>query len=60
MIRGQKIYYNTGELSFETCPQTAGTFQGTFLEKVNDHIKILDKNGKLKMVHKSLISIFNI
>jgi len=33
-LRGQRIYRNTGELSFETRPKEAGTFTVTFLEWV--------------------------
>ena len=33
-LRGQKVHRNTGELSFETRPQSAGTFAVTFLEWV--------------------------
>ena len=57
---GTKIFYNTGELSFDNGSRLAGTFGGTFLEAFNDDIKILDKDGNLRMVHKSLVSLFNI
>jgi hypothetical protein len=61
ILRGQPIYYNTGELSFETRPQEAGTFKGTFLEWVGDsHVKILTKNDKVQVIHESLISMVNI
>jgi hypothetical protein len=61
MLRGEPIYYNTGELSFETSPQTAGTFKGVFLEWIGDkHVKILTKDDKIKIIDKNLISKFNI
>jgi hypothetical protein len=59
-VRGMPIFYNTGELSFETNPHEAGTFKCIFLEEVNDYVKILNKNGNLQMVHYTLISRFNI
>lgn len=36
-VRGQTIYRNTGELSFETRPREAGTFPVTFLEWVYEY-----------------------
>jgi len=33
-LRGQRLFRNTGELSFETRPREAGTFPVTFLEWV--------------------------
>jgi len=67
MIRGKNIYYNTGELSFETNPQSAGTFKGVFLEEMSDHdacgnkySKIINKDGRIQVVANSLLSNFNI
>lgn len=61
MLRGQKIFYNTGELSFETNPREAGTFKGVFLEELGRGlIKILDKNDRLRVMDKSLVSQFNL
>lgn len=34
--RGHTVYVNTGELSFDTRPQEAGTFPATFLEWVEN------------------------
>ena len=68
--RGMKIYRNTGELSFETRPQMAGTFPVTFLEWVPvpsyEHEepdwmgKIINQYGRLDVVSSSLLSRFNI
>ena len=61
MLRGEPIYYNTGELSFETRPHEAGTFKGVFLEWVGiTQVKILTKDDKIKVISKTLISKFNI
>lgn len=61
LLRGQTIYYNTGELSFESSPRTAGTFRGIFLEELGPTtVKILDKNGTMKVKDINLISRFNV
>lgn len=59
--RGVRIYRNTGELSFETRPRSAGTFECTFLEVVDaTHCKIVNTRGRLEVVHNSLLSAFKI
>lgn len=61
LLRGQKIFYNTGEVSFESDPRSAGTFQGVFLEEMPENcVKILDKRGTMKVTHNTLIPRFNI
>jgi hypothetical protein len=60
MIRGQVIYYNTGELSFETSPRTAGTYRAIFLERHGDYIRFINRQGRIEQSHKSLVSGFNI
>ena len=60
MFRGQTIYYNTGELSFETSPRTAGTYKVIFLSKHGDYIRFINRHGRIEQSHKSLISCFNI
>ena len=59
--RGQLLYQNTGELSFETRPRSAGTFACTFLECVGDrHCKVINTSGRVAVEHVSLLSAFNI
>lgn len=69
MIRGQKIYYNDGELAFDMAINTkkdVGTHQGIFLESLSNedesdkYSKILDVSGRVKVISDSLISHFNI
>lgn len=65
VLRGAKVYRNTGELSFDTRPQSAGTFEVTFLEAVTAstgeyYVRIVNERGMLEQVHVSLISVFNI
>jgi hypothetical protein len=58
---GCRMFRNTGELSFETSPRTAGTFPCTFLSPVStDHCKVINERGMLQVVHNSLLSCFNI
>jgi len=66
MIRGQRIYVNSGELAFDMGSSRAGTFPCIFLETVHDRhrnvygAKIINQFGKIEVTHKSLISNFNI
>ena len=69
MIRGQRIYYNDGELAFDMAINTkkdVGTHSGIFLESLSNKdenyncSKILDVNGRVKVISDSLISHFNI
>jgi hypothetical protein len=70
MTRGQKIYYNDGELAFENAINTkkdCGTHSGIFLEHIpfgdacgNKYSKIINENDKLEVVSDKLISNFNI
>jgi len=66
MIRGQRIYVNSGELAFDMGSSRAGTFPCTFLETVYEKdgtiygAKFLNQFGKVDVTHKSLISNFNI
>lgn len=69
MFRGQKIYYNDGELAFDMAINTkrdVGTHKGIFLEEMDHdacgrkYSKILTKDGKISVIQNSLISRFNI
>lgn len=61
VTHGTKIFYCTGELSYETNPREAGVFEGTFLEpRGEDFSQIINKKGKLQVIHNSLISLHNI
>ena len=70
MIRGQKIYYNDGELAFDMAINTkkhVGTHTGIFLEELehsdacgNKYVKILNSQDKIEVVQKNLISLFRI
>ena len=64
---GARLFRNTGELSFETRPRSAGTFPVVFLSPVEGHdatgrqyVKIINENGRTEVVHTSLVSAFNI
>ena len=70
MKRGQKIYYNDGELAFDMAINSGkhvGTHEGLFLESCeypdacgNTYSKIINENGKIEVVADKLISKFNI
>jgi hypothetical protein len=70
MIRGQRIYYNDGELAFDIAINTkadVGTHAVIFLEELDDsdargekYSKILNKNSKIQIVNNKLLSVFNI
>lgn len=64
-LRGETIYRNTGELSFETRPQEAGTYPVVFLEWVTDadgvyYSRVVNQKGRIEAVHRSLVSRHNI
>lgn len=64
-IRGNKVFRNTGELSFETRPREAGTFPVTLLNWVQGetgswYAKIINQHGRIEAVHQTLISRYNI
>jgi hypothetical protein len=66
MIRGQRIYVNSGELAFDMGSSRAGTFPCIFLETVYNEdgtvygAKFLNQFNKIDVTPKSLISNFNI
>ena len=70
MIRGEKIYYNDGELAFDMAINTkkdVGTHKGIFLEEIDGHdacgdkySKIINCRGRIEVVNNNLISRFNV
>ena len=69
MILGQEIFYNDGELAFENVINTkkdVGTHKAIFLEEFPgydaDHswIKLINVSGRIQVVPKALVSMFNI
>jgi len=63
MIHGQSIYYQDGELSFfkTVVPKkNAKKHKGIFLEELELHMKIINKNDKIQLVPKDLVSERNV
>ena len=63
MILGQEIFYNDGELAFENVINTkkdVGTHKAIFLEEFPDSIKLINVSGRIQVVPKALVSMFNI
>jgi len=69
MIRGQRVYYNDGELAFENVINTkknVGTHAGIFLEEIEPNASgvrdclIINQYGRLEVIPRNLVSLFNI